>query len=255
MGRLDGRVAIVTGAARGLGEAVGRLAVEQGAKVVFADIRDELGMSVTRELGASATYAHLDVRDEASWSAAVDTAQAHFGHLDVLVNNAAILKVGPLETFAVQDFRDLIETNQVGPFLGMQAVIPAMRAAGRGSIVNVGSTDGLHGMGGVCAYAGTKWGVRGLTKCAAQELGPLRIRVNAVHPGGIRTEMGKDLVVPEIDLTHEQVKMLWALERFPELSEVANVITYLASDGASYVTGQDVACDGGATIGPRYRKV
>jgi 3alpha(or 20beta)-hydroxysteroid dehydrogenase len=255
MGRLDGHVILITGAARGLGAATASLAVEQGAKVVLGDVRDELGETVAGDLGDEAGYVHLDVRDEGSWAQAVEFTLSRFGRLDVLVNNAAVLRVGPLETFSVQDFGDLVATNQLGPFLGMRAVVPSMRDAGRGSIINVGSVDALHGMGGVCAYAGTKWALRGLTKTAAQELGPLNIRVNAVHPGGIRTEMGVGLVVPEIDLTHDQVKTLWALQRFPELSEVGNVILYLASDEASYTTGQDIACDGGASIGPRYHSV
>jgi 3alpha(or 20beta)-hydroxysteroid dehydrogenase len=255
MGRLDGHVLLITGAARGLGAATAQLAVEQGAKVLLCDVRDELGHAVSDELGDQAQYQHLDVRDEQSWAEAVEFAQSRFGSLNGLVNNAAILRTGPLETFSVQDFRDLVDTNQLGPFLGMKAAVPAMRAAGSGSIVNVGSVDGMHGMGGVCAYAGTKWALRGLTKCAAQELGPMGIRVNAVHPGGIRTEMGVGVVVPDIDLTHDQVKTLWALQRFPELSEVASVILYLASDDASYTTGQDIAVDGGASIGPRYHTV
>lgn len=255
MGRLDGHVVLVTGAARGLGAEIARLAVSQGAKVVLGDVRDDLGESIAEELGEAAAYVHLDVRDEQSWAQAVGVTQRRFGRVDALVNDAAILRVGSLETFSVGDFRDLVETNQLGPFLGMRAVVPAMRDAGRGSIVNVGSVDGLHGMGGVCAYAATKWALRGMTKCAAQELGPYNIRVNAVHPGGIRTEMGVGIVVPDIDLTHEQVKTLWALQRFPELSEVANVILYLVSDEASYTTGQDIACDGGASIGPRYHSV
>jgi 3alpha(or 20beta)-hydroxysteroid dehydrogenase len=255
MGRLDGKVMLITGAARGLGEVIGQRAVEQGAKAVLCDVRDELGKEVAERLGDDAEYVHLDVRDEESWANAVEFTQSRFGRLDALVNDAAILRVGSLETFSVQDFRDLVDTNQLGPFLGMKAAVPAMRAAGGGSIVNVGSVDAMHGMGGVCAYAGTKWALRGLTKCAAQELGPLGIRVNAVHPGGIRTEMGVGLVLPDIDLTHDQVKTLWALQRFPELSEVANVILYLTSDEASYTTGQDIAVDGGASIGPRYHSV
>jgi 3alpha(or 20beta)-hydroxysteroid dehydrogenase len=254
MSSLDGKVLLVTGSARGLGEVVARIAVERGARVMLVDVRDERGANVADELGDHAEYLHLDVRDEESWAAGVAATVERFGRVDVLVNNAAILRTGALESFSVSDFRDLVEVNQMGPFLGMRAVIPAMRAAGGGSIVNVGSVDGMHGMGGVCAYAGTKWGLRGITKSAAQELGPLGIRVNAVHPGGIRTEMGIGVVVPGVELTHDQVKTLWALQRFPELFEVANLILYLASDEASYVTGQDIACDGGATIGPRYSR-
>jgi 3alpha(or 20beta)-hydroxysteroid dehydrogenase len=252
MARLDGKVLLVTGAARGLGEVVARLAVARGAQVLLVDVRDELGASVAEDLGDQAAYVHLDVREKAEWAAAVAIAESRFGRLDVLVNNAAILRVGALETFPVEDFREVIEVNQTGPFLGMQAVIPAMRAAGRGSIINVSSTDGLHGMGGVIAYGGSKWALRGMTKIAAQELGPLNIRVNSVYPGGIRTEMSKGVTPPGQELTQEQASRRWALNRFPELAEVANVILFLASEEATYTTGAEITCDGGATIGPRY---
>lgn len=260
MGRLDGKVMVVTGAARGLGEVVARMGVAQGAKVVIADVRDELGESVAAALGDDAIYVRCDVRREQDWANVVSVAESGFGHLDVLVNNAAILKMGLLEDFALDDFKALVEVNEVGVFLGMRAVIPAMRNAGRGSIINVGSTDGLHGMAGVCGYAATKWALRGMTKSAAQELGPLDIRVNAVHPGGIRTEMSNDITVPPLlgagePLARDRVQLRWPLQRYPELEEVASVILFLASDDATYTTGQDIACDGGATIGPRYVNV
>ena len=254
MDRLAGKVILVTGAARGLGEVVARGGVEQGAKVMLVDINDERGLAVATALGDSAVYAHLDVREKADWGNAVALAQSHFGHLDVLVNNAAILRAGSLETFAVEDFREVVEVNQIGPFLGMQAVVPAMRAAGRGSIINVSSTDGVQGMGGVIAYGASKWALRGMTKIAAQELGPLNIRVNSVNPGGILTEMSNGISVPGIELNGDEVRMRWALNRFGRLEEVANVILFLASEEATYTTGADIACDGGSTIGPRYVK-
>jgi 3alpha(or 20beta)-hydroxysteroid dehydrogenase len=252
MGRLDGKVIVVTGAARGLGETVARLGVGQGAQVVLADVRDEEGEAVARELGDDAVFTHLDVRSETDWTDAVALAQSRFGHLDVLVNNAAILLAGSLETFSREDFDRVVAVNQTGPFLGMKAVVPAMRTAGRGSIVNVSSTDGLHGMGGVIAYGASKWALRGMSKIAAQELGPLNIRVNTVFPGGIRTEMSKDIRVPGVELGADQVVLRWPLHRFAELEEVANVILFLASEEATYTTGAEITCDGGATIGPRY---
>jgi len=260
MDQLDGKVMVVTGAARGLGEVVARLAVQRGAKVVMVDVRDELGESLAGELGAATVYLHCDVRDEQDWAKAVSTAESDFGRLDVLVNNAAVLRLGLLEDFALEDFKALVAVNEIGVFLGMRAVIPAMRRAGRGSIINVGSTDALHGMAGVCGYAATKWALRGMTKSAAQELGPLNIRVNAVHPGGIRTEMSKDIVPPAnlgagAPIAPDRVRFRWPLQRYPELHEVANVILFLASEAATYTTGQDIACDGGATIGPRYVNV
>jgi 3alpha(or 20beta)-hydroxysteroid dehydrogenase len=252
VGRLDGKALLVTGAARGLGEVVARLAVEQGTQVLLVDVLDDRGQAVAADLGDAAFYAHLDVRLEDDWITAVDAAVARFGRLDVLVNNAAILRLAPIETTSVEDFRAVIDVNQLGPFLGMRAVIPAMRAAGRGSIINVSSTDGLFGRVGAVAYGASKWALRGMTKIAAQELGPLNIRVNSVHPGGLRTEMSIGLKAPGVELTPDQVKKRWALNRFPELAEVANVILFLASEEGTYTTGAEITCDGGATIGPRY---
>jgi 3alpha(or 20beta)-hydroxysteroid dehydrogenase len=252
MRRLEGKVMLVTGAARGLGEVVARLGVEQGAKALLVDVLDDRGAAVAAAIGEDASYAHLDVREEADWAAGVAYAVSRFGHLDVLVNNAAILRLGSLETFSVEDFRQVSAVNQLGPFLGMRAVAPAMRAAGRGSIINVASTDGLHGRPGAIAYGASKWALRGMTKIAAQDLGPYNIRVNSVHPGGLRTEMSAGVTPTAPGLTQDQVKRQWALGRFPELAEVANVILFLASDEATYTTGTEITADGGATIGPRY---
>jgi 3alpha(or 20beta)-hydroxysteroid dehydrogenase len=254
MERLSGKVLLVTGAARGLGAVVARLAVAQGAKVLLSDTNDVLGASVANEIGAGAAYRRLDVREKTDWDRAIEHAQVTFGHLDVLVNNAAILKAGALETFSVDDFREVVEVNQTGAFIGMQAVVPAMRSAGRGSIINVSSTDGVQGMGGVIAYGASKWALRGMTKIAAQELGPLNIRVNCVNPGGIMTEMSRGVAVPGVELNGDEVIKRWALNRFGQLEEVARVILFLASEEATYTTGADIACDGGATIGPRYVK-
>jgi 3alpha(or 20beta)-hydroxysteroid dehydrogenase len=252
MGRLDGKVILVTGAARGLGETIARLGVEQGAKVALGDLLDDAGELVAKDLGDAAAYLHLDVRSEDDWSRAVDEAQTRFGHLDVLVNNAAILRAGALEEFSLEDFEAVVAVNQTGPFLGMRAVVPAMRAAGRGSIVNVSSTDGYHGMGGTIGYGASKWALRGMSKIAAQELGPMNIRVNTIFPGGLLTEMSKGVKVPGVELNAEQVQKRWALNRFAKLEEVANVALFLASEEATYTTGAEITCDGGSTIGPRY---
>jgi 3alpha(or 20beta)-hydroxysteroid dehydrogenase len=250
--RLNGKVLLVTGASRGLGESIARDAVAQGASVLLVDVADDPGAATATELGRQAAYLHLDVRDEQGWDSAVAFAEDHFGHLDVLVNNAAILRVGEMETFALSDFREVVEVNQLGPFLGMRAAIPAMRRAGRGSIINISSTDGIVGQGGVLAYGGSKWALRGMSKIAAQELGPLNIRVNCVLPGGIWTEMSAGPKPPGITLTPDQVKMRWALQRFGQLGEVAAAVLFLASEEATYTTGAEITCDGGATNGPRY---
>jgi 3alpha(or 20beta)-hydroxysteroid dehydrogenase len=252
MQTLNGKVALVTGAARGLGEVVARAAVEAGAEVVLADVNDAAGEIVAKELGDRAGYVHLDVRRESEWADAVEFVLGRFGHLDVLVNDAAILRAGPLETFTVEDFMAQVEVNQLGTFLGIKAVAAAMRRAGGGSIVNIGSVDAMHGMGGVLAYASTKWAVRGITKSAAQELGPDNIRVNAVHPGGMRTHMTDDVVVPGITVGPDQIVRRWSLNRFADVREIANVVLYLASDDSSYCTGGDFPVDGGSSVGPRY---
>jgi 3alpha(or 20beta)-hydroxysteroid dehydrogenase len=226
MNRLDGKVVLVTGGAQ--------------------------GEVVARDLGPEAVACHLDVRSATDWSAAVALAQSRFGHLDVLVNNAAILRRAYLTEYSLEDLRAVIDVNQYGPFLGMQAVVPAMRSCGRGSIINVGSNDALQGLAGVIGYAGTKWALRGMTKVAAQELGELNIRVNSVHTGGMLTNMSKGPPTPGRTLTPDEASERWALQRFPDLYEVANVVLFLASEEATYTTGSDVTCDGGATIGPRY---
>jgi len=255
VGQLDGKVLLVTGAARGLGAVIARDGVAQGARVVLADVLDDEGASVVAGLGDDAVYVHLDVRVEADWAAGVALAESRFGGLDVLVNNAAVLRKGRIESFAVEEFREVFEVNQLGPFLGMRAVIPAMVKAGRGSIVNIGSVDAMYGMSGLIGYAGSKWALRGMTKVAAQELGPDNIRVNSVHPGGIQADVLALQSGPGEAITTEQVDQRWALRRFPEAEEIASMVLFLASEQSTYTTGSDITCDGGATVGPRYVNV
>ena len=189
MGRLAGKVAIVTGAAQGQGAAIARAFVAEGAKVALADIADDLGKALADELGPDAIYVHHDVSDEDSWKAAVEQTVATFGPVTVLVNNAGVLMFADLPTMELSDFRRLIDINMVGCFLGMKTVAPVMVEAGGGSIVNCSSVEGLGGMPTLVAYTGTKFAVRGMTKAAAMELGPKNIRVNSVHPGMVDTAM------------------------------------------------------------------
>jgi 3alpha(or 20beta)-hydroxysteroid dehydrogenase len=236
MGRLDGKVAIITGAARGQGEAEARRFVAEGAKVVLGDVLDEEGTRVAADLGDAATYLHLDVTSEADWAAAV-AAAGRFGPLGVLVNNAAIHWVRPIEYETVAGMEKIWRVNLVGPFLGMQAVLAPMRAAGVGSIINVSSIAGLTGLAYHGAYGHTKWALRGLTKTAAVEFGGSGIRVNSVHPGPIKTSMLTKSPgmseAPQARFRHLPAR------RAGEPEEVASLVVFLASDESAFMTGTE----------------
>lgn len=245
--RLDGKVALVTGGARGQGAAVARRFVQEGARVTIADIRDELGKELAAELGEAAIYQRLDVTSEEDWTAAVDATLQTFGRLTVLVNNAGILKFGSIVDTTLADYEQVIRVNQTGTFLGMRAVIPAMTEAGGGSIINVSSVEGLAGSSHLTAYAASKFAVRGMTKCAALELGKLNIRVNSVHPGAIDTQMASD-AIGGIDIDMSKVgKRVAGLRRVGQPEEVADLQVFLASDESSYSTGAEFVVDGGAS--------
>ena len=253
-GRLEGKVALISGAARGMGAAEARLFVAEGARVVLGDLRDEDGKALAKELGDAALYVGLDVTDEAAWEGAVALAKDRFGRLDVLVNNAGILHFAPLETTALEDFERVMQVNQVGTFLGMKSAAPALREAGGGSIVNISSVAGLEGVAGVIAYGASKWAVRGMTKTAALELGPSGIRVNSVHPGGVDTPM-----IATEAVTDETRTAAYGGQPIPRVGrpgEVAELVCWLASDASSYSTGAEFVIDGGATAGsvPRLKR-
>jgi 3alpha(or 20beta)-hydroxysteroid dehydrogenase len=251
MGRLDGKVAIVTGGARGQGEAEVRVFVAEGAAVVFGDVLDDLGHAVAEDLGAAAAYLHHDVTSEEQWQQAVAEAERRFGKLDVLVNNAGVLSFGTLtHELPVDEYRRVIEVNQFGTFLGLRAAIPAMLRNGGGSIVNISSTGGLRAYGGTIAYGASKFAVRGMTKTAALEYGLSNIRVNSIHPGGIDTPMtrGADLGA----MTPEEQDAAYAhvsLGRAGTAAEIARLALFLASDESSYCTGAEFVADGGMLAG------
>lgn len=247
MGRLDGRVALVTGGARGQGAAESTLFVAEGARVLIGDVLDEEGKSVAKELGENATYRHLDVTSEEQWRDAVDDAVTRWGRLDVLVNNAGIARMGPLEFTSLDDYMEVIRVNQVGVFVGMRSVVAAMRASGGGSIVNISSVDGLTGMANVVAYVASKFAVRGMTKVAAIEFGKDGIRVNSVHPGGIDTPMIRPPGFEEVDYDAMFQRLPVPRVGLPE--EVARLVLFLASDDSSYCTGSEFTIDGGLLAG------
>jgi 3alpha(or 20beta)-hydroxysteroid dehydrogenase len=245
MASLAGKVAIVTGGARGMGAAEVRRLHGAGATVVAADILDDDGKALVESLGDRASYLHLDVTSEDAWFAAVEQVESEFGHLDVLVNNAGILKFNALADTPLEEFRQVLDVNLIGTFLGMKAAIPAMKRAGGGSIVNISSTEGLAGTVFCGAYTASKFGVRGITKVAAIEYGGDKIRVNSVHPGGIDTPMTR--AVMDEDGRKYVGKRVAGLKRMGEADEVAGVVLFLAGDDSSYCTGSEFVVDGGVT--------
>ncbi|MHB8451273.1 MAG: glucose 1-dehydrogenase [Mycobacteriales bacterium] len=245
-GRLAGKVALVTGGARGQGAATVRRFVAEGARVTAADILDDDGRALAGELGDAAKFVHLDVTDEGEWARAVDATLEAFDRLDVLVNNAGILLMTPLETLSLAEFRKVLDVNLTGVFLGMRAVIPALKAAGGGSIVNISSVEGFGGSAGCGAYTASKFAVRGITKVAALELGGDGIRVNSVHPGSIDTRMMRDVGVDDAGMAWVG-KRVAGLRRVGQPEEVVAMSLFLASDESSYCTGAEFLVDGGAT--------
>jgi len=240
MTRLDDKVAIITGASRGQGEAEARLFVREGAQVVLADILDDQGETLVKELGDNARFVHLDVSDEHAWADALKFALDAFGRIDVLVNNAAVHHIIKLEDETVEGFERMFRVNLLGTFLGIRTCAPELRKAGHSSIVNISSAAGMTGFVGHGAYGASKWGVRGPTKVAAIELGP-EIRVNSVHPGPIETDM--------LPLGNPSRFERLPLARTGKPEEVAELVLFLASDASSYITGGEFAIDAGLIAG------
>lgn len=246
MARLEGKIAIVTGGARGMGEATVRKFAEEGARVVIADLLPE-GEALARELGDAVLFQKTDISREDQWQALLAATQSAFGTPDVLVNNAAMQRFRSILECDVEDFRQVLDVNLVGTFLGLKVVGGAMVRNRRGSIVNISSIDGLRGANGYAAYSTSKWGVRGLTKVAALEFGPRGVRVNSVHPGGVYTAMGNptDNALADIDKGFDMVPA----QRIGHAHEIAAASLFLASDEASYVMGAELSVDGGWCAG------
>ena len=240
MGRVEGKVALVTGGSRGIGASYARILVAEGAKVVIGDILDAEGLALAKELGACAVFVHWDVTQPGQWTEAVAFAVKTFGGLSVLVNNAGIATGAPITEFKLDIWRKTIDINLTGTFLGMQAAIPELAKAKGGSIINISSVEGLRGSAGLHAYVASKFGVRGLTKSVALDVAHLGIRVNSIHPGLIETEMTRNIKASALQIP---------MGRSAQPSEVAQLMLFLASDESSYSTGAEFVIDGGLTAG------
>ena len=249
-GRLTGKVALISGSARGQGAAEAQLFVREGARVIVSDVLDELGLATAAALGDDARYVHLDVTSDADWQRAIAEAETAFGRLDILVNNAGIgITPHPLMRTTEADHQRTMGINLDGVWRGIRAAVPAMQRAGGGSIVNISSIDGLVGVAYMASYVASKFAVAGLTKAAALELGRDNIRVNSVHPGVIATPM-LDAASPEVLERLHGLMRQQPIARIGRPEEVANVVLFLASDESSYVTGTGIVVDGGHLAGP-----
>jgi len=245
--RLAGRVAIITGGARGQGAATARIFAGEGAKVVVADVLEAEGNKVAAEIGPSAAFSRLDVTNEDNWLGVVTDAERRWGKVDILINNAGVVHPAAITDLKKSDFERVLGINLIGAWLGIKTVAPGMSNRRSGAIVNICSTSGLWGMNGLAAYSSSKWALRGLTKTAAMELGHKGIRVNAIFPGGVNTQMG--------NITNEPIDEInkyyqgQPIRRIGEPEEIARASLFLVSDDAAYVCGAEVAVDGGMTLG------
>lgn len=247
-GRLDGRIAVITGGARGQGEATARIFAAEGARIVVADMLESEGQAVAASIGENALFVKLDVSDEQQWLALDRTITDRWGaSADILVNNAGVVHPAAMLDLTKDDFERVLRINLIGAWLGMKILGAGMVAKGKGSIVNIVSSSGLWGMNGLTAYSASKWALRGITKTAAMEFGPKGVRVNAVFPGGINTAMGNVTNEDASELNKYYVGQ--PIARIGEPEEVARTSLFLASDDASYVCGAEIAVDGGMTMG------
>ena len=245
-GRLEGKVAIVTGGARGLGEAQTRRFVAEGALVTIADVRDDEGKALAATLGEAAVFEHLDVTDPEAWDVLVDRVVERMGGVDVLVNNAGTGTAGAIDVVPIAEHHRVLDVNLNGVYYGMRSVAEPMRAGDGGAIVNISSIDGLAGISGLTSYVASKFAVTGMTRSAALELGRSGIRVNSVHPGVMDTPLVAEVARPRL----QRVVDMQPIPRFGHPDEVANAVLFLASDEASYITGAQLLVDGGHLAGP-----
>lgn len=259
-GRLEGKIVIVTGGSRGTGEAITRRFVAEGARVAIADIREREGHFLSEELGQQAIFVATDVSDESQWGHLLEVVNQSFGEVEVLVNNAALLDITPIDQVTPERLKQLYEVNQLGPILGIQAVLADMRKLGFGSIINIGSTDGVVAQDiGLMAYGSTKFALRGITKIAAMELGREAIRVNCINPDSGNIEMSRPFLPTDIDGDQAMLEHIEQILKpppwqtgFPRFDEIAAMALFLASDESSGCTGGEFPVDGGYTAGRRF---
>lgn len=242
MDRLKDKVAIITGAAQGMGATHAKLFIEQGAKVVLTDLNEEKGKALAEELGEHALFVKQNVTEAADWDNVVKAAEEKFGTVNVLVNNAGITMAKSILDTTEEEYKSILDINQLSVFLGMKAVIPGMKELGTGSIINISSINGI--VGGAIGYTDSKFAVRGMTKAAALEVSPLGIRVNSVHPGVIETPM---IAQEDTKAAVEEFAKFIPLRRIAQPEEVSNMVLFLASDESSYATGAEFILDGGIT--------
>jgi 3alpha(or 20beta)-hydroxysteroid dehydrogenase len=241
MARFDNTNSLVSGGARGIGAQIARQLVAEGGTVVIADVLEDDGKALAAELGDAATFVKLDATKDAEWIAAVEAAEAFGGPISYFANNAGIVGFGPIDEMDSDEFRRVIDINLTGVFLGMKYVVPSIKKAGGGAIVNTSSTAGMMGYANLSAYVASKWAVRGMTKTAAMELGRDNIRVTSVHPGPIATPMTAGM---GDELTSTQ-----PIPRYGTVDEVAKLFLFLFAD-ATFSTGSEFLVDGGAVLGP-----
>jgi 3alpha(or 20beta)-hydroxysteroid dehydrogenase len=250
MDRLTGKVALVTGGARGIGEGIVRRFVAEGARVMITDVLDSEGAALAAELGEATSFHHLDVTKRGEWDTAIAAAEARWGRLDCLVNNAGVLVFKRLDDLSEEEIRRIIDINLIGTMLGAQAVIPALERAGGGSIINMSSADGIVGANSLTAYCASKFGVRGFTKALALELGHRGIRVNSIHPGGIVTAISNPTNLPREVV--DQGYKIYPAQRAGDPHDIGAAAAYLASDDAAYCIGTELLVDGGLVAGHYY---
>lgn len=250
MDRMTGKVALVSGGARGIGEGIVRRFVAEGARVAIADILDDEGKALAAELGDGATYVHLDVTNRAEWDAAVTAVEAKWGRLDCLVNNAGVIVFKRIDDLTEAEIRRLLDINLIGVINGTQAAIPALERAGGGSIINMSSADGISGANSLSVYCASKFAVRGFTKACALELGHRGIRVNSIHPGGIFTPLANPTNVPRE--LYDKGFWIYPAQRAGDPEDIGAAAAFLASDDGKYCMGTELSVDGGLNAGHYY---